>query len=211
MAPDLRPAASPHRLLSRRSRQTASSPAHGPQRRSRSCAWSALPTAARSRWIWGAVRPASSAGNTDRRARAATPPSMRVRATDRKALALTTDVTPRYCEADPIEGRQAGGRRGMAQHHGRRRPAAGRDRQPELRQSRASRSDGPARRLHPGHRRGLPAPSTSRSSPANVSLYNETNGRGILPDAHHWRRRAGRGCRRSGPPSLSSGRARPCS
>jgi phosphoribosylformylglycinamidine (FGAM) synthase-like enzyme len=28
-----------------------------------------------------------------------------------KALAITTDCTPRYCQADPVRGRQAGGGR----------------------------------------------------------------------------------------------------
>ena len=73
-----------------------------------------------------------------------------------KGLALTSDVTPRYCEADPVRGRQAGRGRGLAQPHRRRRPAARRHRQPQLRQSRAAGDHGPARRLHPRHRRGLP-------------------------------------------------------
>ncbi len=34
-----------------------------------------------------------------------------------KGLALTCDVTPRYCEADPGRGRPAGRGRGVAQHH----------------------------------------------------------------------------------------------
>ena len=34
-----------------------------------------------------------------------------------KGLALTADVTPRYCEADPVRGRQAGGGGGLAQYH----------------------------------------------------------------------------------------------
>ena len=72
-----------------------------------------------------------------------------------KALALTTDVTPRYCEADPFEG----GKQAVAEawrnltavgatplaHH----------RQPQFRQPGAARDHGPARRLHPRHRRGL--------------------------------------------------------
>ena len=56
----------------------------------------------------------------------------------------------------PLRGRQAGGGRGLAQHHGRRRAAARHHRQPQFRQSGAAGGDGPARRLHPRHRRGLP-------------------------------------------------------
>ena len=35
----------------------------------------------------------------------------------RKALAISTDVTPRYCLADPVTGGCAGGCRDMAQHY----------------------------------------------------------------------------------------------
>ena len=60
------------------------------------------PTSARSRWVLGAIRPrrhrrhACSARAAMRRWCACT--------TRTKALAITTDVTPRYCEADPFEG-----------------------------------------------------------------------------------------------------------
>ena len=73
-----------------------------------------------------------------------------------RALALTSDVTPRYCEADPFEG----GKQAVAEAWrnltavGAR--AAGAHRQPQFRQSRAAGNHGPARRLHPRHRRGLP-------------------------------------------------------
>jgi phosphoribosylformylglycinamidine synthase len=42
-----------------------------------------------------------------------------------KGLALTVDVTPRYCEADPFEGGKQAVAGSLAQHHRGRRPAAG--------------------------------------------------------------------------------------
>ncbi len=74
-----------------------------------------------------------------------------------KALALTSDVTPRYCEADPFEGRQAGGGGSLAQHHRGGGQAACHHRQSEFRQSGAAGNHGATGRLHPRHRRGLPA------------------------------------------------------
>ena len=112
--------------------------------------------------------------------------------TARKALALTTDVTPRYCEADPVRGRQAGGRRILAQPHRRRRRAARRHRQSQFRQSRAARrswaSSSAASQGIGEACRALDFPVVS----GNVSLYNETNGRGILPTPDHRRRRPAR-------------------
>ena len=73
-----------------------------------------------------------------------------------KALALTCDVTPRYCEADPFEGgKQAVAEcwRNITAVGGR---AARRDRQSQFRQSGTARDHGATRRLHPRHRRGLP-------------------------------------------------------
>ena len=66
----------------------------------------------------------------------------------------------------PGGGRQAGRGGGLAQHHRRGRPAARHHRQPQFRQSGTAGGDGPARRLHPRHRRGLRSRWTSRSSPA---------------------------------------------
>ena len=88
--------------------------------------------------------------------RAAMPASSASTAIPTKALAFSSDVTPRYCEADPYRGRQAGGRRMLAQPHRRRRRADRRDRQPQFRQSRAARDHGPAGRGRARHRRGLP-------------------------------------------------------
>ena len=56
-----------------------------------------------------------------------------------KGLALTTDVDAALLRGRSVRGRQAGGRRGLAQHHGGGRPAARDHRQPQFRQSRAAR------------------------------------------------------------------------
>ena len=130
---------------------------------------------------------------------------VRVHGTD-KALAITTDCTPRYCYADPYRGRQAGDRRGLAQPLRGRRPPARRHRLPEFRQPAAARDHGPVRRLHRGHGRGLPRarfPDRERQR----LLYNETKaddggGSAILPTPAiggvGLARRIGRERRRSG-------------
>ena len=107
---------------------------------------------------------------------------VRVHGTD-KALAITSDCTPRYCFADPSRGRQAGGGRGLAQPDRRRRDAAGDHQQPELRQSRAPRDHGAVRRLSRRHGEACAALDFPVVS-GNVSLYNEskaTGGSAILP------------------------------
>jgi phosphoribosylformylglycinamidine synthase len=93
-----------------------------------------------------------------------------------KALALTTDVTPRYCEADPVEG----GKQAVAECWRNltavgARPLAitdnlnfGNPEKPEI----------------IGCIRGIAEACKALDFPVvsgNVSLYNETNGRGILP------------------------------
>ncbi len=80
---------------------------------------------------------------------------VRVHGTD-KALAFTSDVTPRYVEANPVEG----GKQAVAEAWRNliavgARPACG-HRQPEFRQPRKARDHGPVRRRHRRHRRGLP-------------------------------------------------------
>ena len=70
-----------------------------------------------------------------------------------KGLALTTDVTARYCAADPYEGGKQAVAESLAQHHRARRDAAGAHRQSEFRQSGAARIHGPVRRLPGGDRR----------------------------------------------------------
>ena len=83
----------------------------------------------------------------------------------------------------PVRGRQAGGGRGLAQPHRGRRPAARHHRQPEFRQSRngprswASSSAASAASARPAGALDFPVVS------GNVSLYNETNGRGDPADA----------------------------
>src|SRR5438067_772784 len=97
-----------------------------------------------------------------------------------KALALTTDVTPRYCEADPFEG----GKQAVAEAWRNltavgARPLAitdnlnfGNPERPEIMGQLV------------GSIRGIAAAATALDFPVvsgNVSLYNETNGRAILP------------------------------
>ena len=112
----------------------------------------------------------------------------------RKALALTTDCTPRYCDADPEARRRAGGGRELAQPDRRRRPAAGDHRQHEFRQSRKARDHGPVRRRHRGHARRPAWRSTIPSSPAMSRSTTRPNGSGILADAGDRRRRRARRC-----------------
>jgi phosphoribosylformylglycinamidine synthase len=97
-----------------------------------------------------------------------------------KALALTTDVTPRYCEADPVEG----GRQAVAEAWRNltavgARPLAltdnlnfGNPERPEIMGQLVGAIQGIAEAC-----RALDFPVVS----GNVSLYNETNGRAILP------------------------------
>jgi len=97
-----------------------------------------------------------------------------------KALALTTDVTPRYCEADPVEG----GKQAVAECWRNltavgARPLAitdnlnfGNPEKPEIMGQ------------FVGCIRGIAEACKALDFPVvsgNVSLYNETNGRGILP------------------------------
>src|SRR5499427_5876139 len=97
-----------------------------------------------------------------------------------KALALTTDVTPRYCEADPFEG----GKQAVAEAWRNRtavgaRPLAitdnlnfGNPERPEIMGQ------------FVGCVRGISEACEALEFPVvsgNVSLYNETNGRAILP------------------------------
>jgi phosphoribosylformylglycinamidine synthase len=97
-----------------------------------------------------------------------------------KGLALTVDVTPRYCEADPFEGGKqavAEAWRNITAVGGR--PLAitdnlnfGNPERPEIMGQ------------FVGCLKGISAACTALDFPVvsgNVSLYNETNGRGILP------------------------------
>ena len=109
----------------------------------------------------GAIRPVRSAP-TPSSAPAATPRWCASTAS-KKALAITTDCTPRYCYADPYRGREAGGRRSLSQPLRGRREAAGDHQLPQLRQPAAARDHGPVRRAAS---KAWPKPaerSTSRS------------------------------------------------
>ena len=121
----------------------------------------------------------TSSSATRCRRRAATPRSC-ASSTGPKGLALTTDVTPRYCEADPFEGGKqavAEAWRNITAVGGR--PLAitdnlnfGNPERPEVM--------GPL----VGAIRGIGEACRALDFPVvsgNVSLYNETNGQGILP------------------------------
>ena len=73
-----------------------------------------------------------------------------------KALAFSSDVTPRYCEADPYEGGKQAVAECWRNLTATGADAAGRHRQSEFRQSRAPRDHGPAGDGDQRHRRGLP-------------------------------------------------------
>jgi phosphoribosylformylglycinamidine synthase subunit PurL len=97
-----------------------------------------------------------------------------------KALALTTDVTPRYCEADPLEG----GKQAVAEAWRNltavgARPLAVTD---NLNFGNPERPETMGQLV--GCIRGIAQACTALDFPVvsgNVSLYNETNGRAILP------------------------------
>jgi phosphoribosylformylglycinamidine synthase subunit PurL len=97
-----------------------------------------------------------------------------------KALALTTDVTPRYCEADPVEG----GKQAVAEAWRNltavgARPLAATD---NLNFGNPERPETMGQLV--GCIRGIGAACRALDFPivsGNVSLYNETNGRAILP------------------------------
>ena len=97
-----------------------------------------------------------------------------------KALALTTDVTPRYCEADPVEG----GKQAVAEAWRNltavgARPLAVTD---NLNFGNPERPETMGQLI--GCIRGIAQACAALDFPVvsgNVSLYNETNGRAILP------------------------------
>ena len=97
-----------------------------------------------------------------------------------KGLALTTDVTPRYCEADPVEGGKqavAEAWRNITAVGGR--PLAITD---NLNFGNPERPEVMGQLV--GCIRGIGEACRALDFPVvsgNVSLYNETNGRGILP------------------------------
>ena len=108
-----------------------------------------------------------------------------------KGLALTTDVHAALLRGRSVRGRQAGGRRDLAQSLSRRRQAHGADRQFELRQSRAAGDHGPAGRLHPGDRGGLQDARIPGRVRQRVALQRDQRPRDPA-DADHRRRRPAR-------------------
>ncbi len=108
-----------------------------------------------------------------------------------KALALTTDVTPRYCEADPFEGgKQAVAEAGAISPRSAREPLA-HHRQSQFRQSRAARDHGPVRRLRARHRRSLPRARLPGRVGQRLALQRDQRPRDPA-DADHRRRRPAR-------------------
>src|SRR5436190_23720244 len=97
-----------------------------------------------------------------------------------KGLALTVDVTPRYCEADPFEG----GKQAVAEAWRNITAVGGLPRAltDNLNFGNPERPDAMGQLV--GCIRGIGAACVALDFPVvsgNVSLYNETNGRGILP------------------------------
>jgi phosphoribosylformylglycinamidine (FGAM) synthase-like enzyme len=79
---------------------------------------------------------------------------VRVHGTD-KALAFTSDVTPRYVRANPVEGGKQAVAEAFRNLCAVGAQAAGHHRQPQFRQPRKARDHGPVRRRDQRHRRGL--------------------------------------------------------
>ena len=98
-----------------------------------------------------------------------------------KALAFTSDVTPRYVKANPRRGRQAGGGRSLPQP----RAPAGRRRWPRPTTSTSATPRSPRSWASSSARiRGIGEACRALDMPivsGNVSLYNETDGQAILP------------------------------
>ena len=159
------------------------SPATSPRAGDRGGAARALlgsPDLASKRWIWEQYDHMVMARH-GAAARAATPRVVRIHGTAARASRSPPTARPRYCFADPVTRRPAGGGRGLAQPRRGRRAAARHHRLPELRQPReARRSWGSSSGCIEGMGdacRALDFPVVS----GNVSLYNETDGRAILP------------------------------
>ena len=97
-----------------------------------------------------------------------------------KGLALTTDATERYCEADPVEGGKQAVAEAWRNLDRGRRAAAGAHRQSQLRQPEKPEAMG----QFVGCLEGIGEAARALDFPivsGNVSLYNETMGVGIPP------------------------------
>ena len=157
----------------------------------------ACPDLCSRRWIWDQYD-SMVGGQTARRPGAADAAVVRIEDHSR-ALALTTDVTPRYCQADPETGGAqavaeawrnitATGARPLADH-----------RQHEFRQPRAPGDHGPVRRLHPRHGRRLHRARLPRRVRQRLPLQRDARpgrrGAGHPPHPRHRRRRRAGGRR----------------
>ena len=168
----------------------------------------ASPDLASRRWIWEQYDQKVGADTVQ-------PPGgdaavVRVHGTD-KALAITTDCTPRYCYADPYEG----GKQAIAEacrnlSRGRRHAARG-HRLHEFRQPAAARDHGPVRRLHRGHGRGLPRARLPDRDRQRLPLQRDQGDRRRQRDPAHprdRRRRPDRGLAQGGRHRLQGGSGR---
>ena len=109
-----------------------------------------------------------------------------------KGLALTADVTPRYCEADPFEGGKQAVAEAWRNLTAVGAQAARAHRQSQFRQSGEAGDHGPVRRLRARHRAKPARRSISRSCPATCRSTTRRKGRGDPADADHRRRRPAR-------------------
>ena len=116
----------------------------------------------------------------------------------KKALAITTDCTPRYCYADPYRGREAGDRRGLSQPLRGRREAAGDHQLPQLRQPAAARDHGPVRRLPRRHGRSLPRARLPDRERQRLALQREQGDAAAAARSCPRRRSAASACSRIG-------------
>ena len=126
-----------------------------------------------------------------------------------KALALTTDVTPRYCEADPFEGGKQAVAEAWRNSDCGGRAAAGADRQSQLRQSRAPADHGSAGGMRPRHCGSVPGAGFPGRVRQCLALQRDQRPRHSAY-SHHRRRRSDRRLHQVGYPCLQgAGRGHP--
>ena len=101
---------------------------------------------------------------------------------------MTSDVNPRLLLPRSVRRRQAGGRRGGAQHRGERRTAGRDHRLPQLRLARAAGDHVAVRRVHPRHQRRLPRARHAGRLRQRVVLQRDRGTRGLSDaDGRHGR------------------------
>ncbi len=105
-----------------------------------------------------------------------------------KAIAITTDVTPRYCKADRVRRCEAGRCRSVAESHCRRRRSARGHRQSQFRQSRTARDHGRHRLVRRRHRGSVQGARLSRRVGQLLALQRDQR-RSDPADARDRRRR----------------------